>query len=943
MERSPRGFGDPHLICNKIRARRASKLRKASPLIERLEAREVLSTMGASQVFHPMYSLSPHAGNGPNGGLSPSQVKAAYGFNNISFNGVVGDGTGQTIAIVDAYDDPNIAADLAAFSAQFNLPAANLTVVNQNGGTNLPPVDPTGGWELETALDVEWAHAIAPGAKILLVEANSASSSNLLAAVNTAANMGAGVVSMSWGSGEFGSEINLDNYFNHAGVVYTASSGDAGAPVSWPSASPNVLAVGGTNLSVSGNTYVGETGWSGSGGGPSAYYTQPSYQSGVVTQTTKRGNPDVAYDADPATGFAVYDSYPENGTTYGWVTIGGTSAGAPQWAALVAIADQGRAAYGLPAINATSPTEIHSVIYKNTSAFRDITSGTSTGTPNYSASTGYDFVTGVGSPIANLVVQALDGTGSTKTPDHLAVAGASTDVAGSSYTFTVTALTSAGATDSAYLGNVTLTTTDSQVSGVSHTFTTSDKGVYTFTVVLKTAGNQSITATDTTTGATSATSSTIAVSPAAASQFILSGLASTAGVGASNSFTISAKDPYGNVATGYTGTVTFTSTDASAGLPVSHTFSTSDKGVFTASIIFNTAGTQTVTASGGGISTTSSGVTVSPTGTITLAASAGSTGQINLSWNTIGGATGYTIQRSANGSSAWSTVATTASASSTYTDSGLTAGTTYYYRVQATGGNGSAFSNVANATTTGSVITGTSLSLYSNSSTATEDYYSSGSYELGVKIRVDVAGQIGGLRFYKQSWMGGYTHVGHLWSSSGVLLATMKFSNETASGWQTVSLSNPVSIAANTVYIASFSTGGGYFGYSSNGLLNSGVDNGPLHALANGVAGGDGVYSKSGSFPSTSGNGKNFYADVVFAPTVSGVVAGVKPVGTKAGSGFVAALGVPSVTTAVSAPNPTPTAPSKVTVNTTGQWPGRRASSPAIAFAIGRNRYGLGE
>lgn len=113
------------------------------------------------------------------------------------------------------------------------------------------------------------------------------------------------------------------------GVVYTASSGDSGAPISWPASSPNVLAVGGTTLNVNGTTYVGESGWGGSGGGPSAYYAQPAYQAGVVTQTSQRANPDVAYDADPATGFSVYDTVPYNGSVPGWASVGGTSAGAP--------------------------------------------------------------------------------------------------------------------------------------------------------------------------------------------------------------------------------------------------------------------------------------------------------------------------------------------------------------------------------------------------------------------------------------------------------------------------------------------------------------------------------------------------------------------------------------------------------------------------------------
>ncbi|HEU5117634.1 MAG TPA: S53 family peptidase, partial [Isosphaeraceae bacterium] len=297
------------------RLRVSSKNRRAILMVDRLEVREVLSTASAAAfVARPMFDVGPLVANStpPASAYTPTQIQQAYGFNQISFGSVRGDGTGQTIAIVDAYDDPNIQADLNAFSAQFGLPSTTITRVDENGGASLPSTDSTGGWELEEALDVEWAHAIAPGAKILLVEAASASDADLLPAVNYAASH-ANVVSLSWGGGEFSSETAYDGYFSHAGVAFVASSGDYGAPISWPAASPNVLAVGGTSLNLgSGNVYGSEAGWSGSGGGPSAYETQPAYQTGVVTQTSRRANPDVAYNASPNTGFAVYDSFNYN-------------------------------------------------------------------------------------------------------------------------------------------------------------------------------------------------------------------------------------------------------------------------------------------------------------------------------------------------------------------------------------------------------------------------------------------------------------------------------------------------------------------------------------------------------------------------------------------------------------------------------------------------------
>ncbi len=184
----------------------------------------------------------------------------------------------------------------------------------------------------------------------MLVEANSASNNDLLTAVDYASQQpGVVVVSMSWGEGEYATETSSDSNFTtpsgHAGVAFVASTGDSGSPGEWPAMSPNVLAVGGTTLTTSGSsgTYVSETGWSGSGGGISVYESQPSFQKGVVTQsTTQRTIPDVSFDASPNSGVSVYDSY-DNGTTDPWETVGGTSLSAPSWAGLVAIVDQGRA------------------------------------------------------------------------------------------------------------------------------------------------------------------------------------------------------------------------------------------------------------------------------------------------------------------------------------------------------------------------------------------------------------------------------------------------------------------------------------------------------------------------------------------------------------------------------------------------------------------------
>jgi hypothetical protein len=363
-------------------------IRRAYIALEQLESRNLLSV------------------------FNPTQIRHAYGFDQISFiNGqgqsVAGDGTGQTIAIVDAFNQPNIVTDLQKFDQTFGLAAPpSLQVVNQTGGSTLPANDV--GWGEEISLDVEWAHAIAPQAKILLVEANSSSGDDLLTAVDYARNAsGVVAVSMSWGGGEFSNESSYDFHFTtpsgHIGVTFLASSGDSGSPASWPAISPNILAVGGTSLTLDSNNNISkETGWSGSGGGISPYEAQPSYQVGVVTQSSKfRTNPDVSYNADPNTGVYVYDSYGAGG----WLQIGGTSAGSPQWAGLIAIADQGRTLNGLPTLQSFNDTLTD--LYKlSSSDFNDITSGSNGG---YSAGPGYDLVTGLGSPFANKIVADLQG------------------------------------------------------------------------------------------------------------------------------------------------------------------------------------------------------------------------------------------------------------------------------------------------------------------------------------------------------------------------------------------------------------------------------------------------------------------------------------------------------------------------------------------------------
>jgi subtilase family serine protease len=343
---------------------------------------------------------------------SPAQISHAYGFDQLP-PGL--DGTGQTIAIVDAGDDPQIGSDLQAFDQNFGLPdPPSFTKVNEYGGTTFTGND---SWSLEISLDVEWAHAMAPGANILLVEAQQ----DLGTAVDYARNQpGVVAVSMSFGGGEFPSETgpnadglcttpagHIGGFGLPGGVTFVASTGDSGAPGGYPAYSPNVVAVGGTSLYLddAGN-YQSEVGWGGSGGGISQIEPEPWYQYGVQN-TGARTIPDVAYDADPNTGFWVYDT--ENAG--GWVDVGGTSAGAPQWAAIVALADQGRAlGYGVGSLD--GPTQTLPALYspQMSGDFNDITSGYNGG---FFAGPGYDLVTGLGTPYVPYVVSDLASAGIT--------------------------------------------------------------------------------------------------------------------------------------------------------------------------------------------------------------------------------------------------------------------------------------------------------------------------------------------------------------------------------------------------------------------------------------------------------------------------------------------------------------------------------------------------
>ncbi len=435
------------------------------PLIEAIEPRLMLSAALATvytPVADPHYINPPHKaatkithasfpGNPTPLGLTPAQVRGAYGLTTVNFNGITGDGDGQTIAIIDAYDDPNAASDLNAFSTTFGLPTfgagANSPTFSKlgiNDSTNttqptLPGTDPAGpyinteggDWEQEESLDIEWAHVIAPMANITLIETTN--TTDLFNGVLAARKLtSVDVVSMSWSGGESSGETTEDTDFTtptgHNGITFLAATGDSGSYSStrttritpqYPAASPNVVAVGGTTLHVSGNTYSSETAWGngtssgtkgGSGGGISKFESQPSYQNGIVTQsTTKRTYPDVSMDADPNTGVPIYDSWDFSTPTTNtpWVPgfEGGTSLATPMWAGLIAVADQGRNLAGQTSLDGA--TQTLPALYKLTSSdFHDITSGSNGA---YTAAAGYDLVTGLGSPVANTLAPDLAG------------------------------------------------------------------------------------------------------------------------------------------------------------------------------------------------------------------------------------------------------------------------------------------------------------------------------------------------------------------------------------------------------------------------------------------------------------------------------------------------------------------------------------------------------
>ena len=311
-------------------------------------------------------------------------------------------GGSGAIAIVDAFDDPHAVSDLAVFSAIFNLPPADLTVVFASG--TQPGLDPSGGWELEESLDIEYAHAMAPNAKLFLVEAATNRGSDIFQAISVASALvaanGGGEVTMSFSFGEFPQETQLDGFFATPGVVYFASAGDAPG-ANWPASSPNVVAAGGTSISRNSSTgsFILENTWQDTGGGPSLFEPRPPFQDRIAFLVgAARGTPDLSFDANPNTGAWVISSNtfrgqtPPPGKVFLFI-VGGTSLSSPALAGI--INNAGKFAGSSQAENAL----IYRHIFEDRDDFRDIVFGNCGINIGDFATFGWDFCSGVGSSV----------------------------------------------------------------------------------------------------------------------------------------------------------------------------------------------------------------------------------------------------------------------------------------------------------------------------------------------------------------------------------------------------------------------------------------------------------------------------------------------------------------------------------------------------------------
>ena len=430
--------------------------------------------------------IVPNASGGPSG-YGPSNLQSAYALSTSASGGA-----GRTVAIVDAYDDPNAAGDLAQYRLQYGLPAVSTCTVtstsvsspsgpcfvkvNQSGATSSYPIA-NGGWAQEISLDLDMVSAICPNCNVVLVEASSSSFTNLGNAVNTAARLGVAAISNSYGSSGDASDSTYGGYYNHPGIAVTASTGDNGYGVGYPATSAYTVAVGGTSLSSAPGTARGwtETAWSGAGSGCSTYQSEPSFQTsaGITACSGRRGIADVSAVADPNTGVAVYDSYAYQGAS-GWLVFGGTSVASPVIASMYALAG----ASG-PGSTTSYPAAL---AYGATASLNDVTSG-STGSCSpamlCNAGTGWDGPTGLGTPKG---LGAFGGTssggGGGGNTAPAAPSGLTANAGNASVTLNWTQSTTSGVTYSVYRSTSSPATTGSTKVATGLTSTTwQDTGV----------------------------------------------------------------------------------------------------------------------------------------------------------------------------------------------------------------------------------------------------------------------------------------------------------------------------------------------------------------------------------------------------------------------------------------------------------------------------------
>ena len=460
---------------------------------------------------------------------TPAQIRAAYGLPalpattaTLSAADAAQFGAGQTIYIVDAFDHPNAYADLVKFSTKFGLPACTsvalastsalplpkagagctFSVAYTNSGAALLAAAPAynADWIAEIALDVQWAHAIAPLARIVLIETADANSNSLTGAIALANRMGAGVVSMSFGAPEGSWVKGSDATFTAAGMTYVAAAGDGGAQALWPAVSPGVLAVGGTSLVWSGSGTRYEAAWASSGGGVSAYEPLPAWQSGVVVPgmgaAKMRTVSDVAFNANPTTG--QYVALTARGaTTTAWNAYGGTSIGTPQWAGLVAVANARRVVASKALLG-----DFHNALYKtiagsatnDAAAFFDVVDGTDGSCASCTAAKGYDTITGWGTPNAGSLLNLLVSDATTTTPTPVAVAptvpgGAFSAQTGTPFSGSLGITAPSGVTTSYALSGAPSGLTVSSAGYVN--WTSPAAGTYTFTATASTSAGKS--------------------------------------------------------------------------------------------------------------------------------------------------------------------------------------------------------------------------------------------------------------------------------------------------------------------------------------------------------------------------------------------------------------------------------------------------------------------